>query len=71
MSFPEDFRLISYLSRLEHAVRFPLSSSYPESMSIDTLFELAGKQYRAPFMQTVLDYPPLRGKRTACSRRER
>ena len=61
MSFPEDFRLISYLSRLEHAVRFPLSSSYPESMSIDTLFELAGKQHRAPFMQTVLDYPPLRG----------
>jgi len=61
MSFPEDFRLISYLSRLEHAVRFPLSSSYPESMSIDTLFELAGKEHRAPFMQTVLDYPPLRG----------
>lgn len=61
MSFPEDFRLISYLSRLEHAVRFPLSSSYPESMSIDTLFELAGKEYRAPFMQTMLDYPPLRG----------
>src|SRR5471032_629069 len=61
MSFPEDFRLISYLSRLEHAVRFPLSSSYPESMSIDTLFELAGKEHRAPFMQTMLDYPPLRG----------
>ena len=61
MSFPEDFRLISYLSRLEHAVRFPLSSSYPESMSIDTLFELAGKEHRAAFMQTQLDYPPLRG----------
>ncbi|WP_336369192.1 pyridoxal phosphate-dependent aminotransferase [Rahnella perminowiae] len=61
MSFPEDFRLISYLSRLEHAVRFPLSSSYPESMDLDTLFELAGKEHRAPFMQTMLDYPPLRG----------
>lgn len=61
MAFPEDFRLISYLSRLEHAVRFPLSSSYPESMSLDTLFELAGKEHRAPFMQTMLDYPPLRG----------
>jgi len=61
MAFPEDFRLISYLSRLEHAVRFPLSSSYPESMSTDTLFALAGEAHRAPFMQAVLDYPPLRG----------
>ena len=61
MSFPEDFRLISYLSRHEHKVRFPLSSSYPESMTLDTLFELAGKEHRASFMQTMLDYPPLRG----------
>ncbi|MGV8924284.1 MAG: aminotransferase class I/II-fold pyridoxal phosphate-dependent enzyme [Ewingella sp.] len=61
MSFPQDFRLISYLSKLEHAVRFPLSSSYPESMNIDTLFELAGVQHRQPFMQAMLDYPPLRG----------
>src|SRR5471030_663843 len=61
MSFPQDFRLISYLSTLEHAVRFPLSSSYPESMNIDTLFELAGIEHRQPFMQAMLDYPPLRG----------
>src|SRR5471032_309243 len=61
MSFPQDFRLISYLSKLEQAVRFPLSSSYPESMSIDTLFSLAGEQHRQPVMQTLLDYPPLRG----------
>src|SRR5471030_868040 len=61
MSFPQDFRLISYLSKLEHAVRFPLSSSYPESISIDTLFSLAGEQHRQPVMQALLDYPPLRG----------
>ncbi|GAB2950638.1 aminotransferase class I/II-fold pyridoxal phosphate-dependent enzyme [Hafnia psychrotolerans] len=61
MSFPQDFRLISYLSRLEQAVRFPLSSSYPESMNIETLFEIAGAQHRQPFMQAMLDYPPLRG----------
>src|SRR5471032_650667 len=61
MSFPQDFRLISYLSKLEHAVRFPLSSSYPESMNINTLFELAGVEHRQPFMQAMLDYPPLRG----------
>lgn len=59
--FPQDFRLISYLSKLEHAVRFPLSSSYPESMSIDTLFSLAGEQHRQPVMSAMLDYPPLRG----------
>lgn len=60
-SFPQDFRLISYLSKLEHAVRFPLSSSYPESMSINQLFSLAGEQYRQPVLDAILDYPPLRG----------
>lgn len=60
-SFPQDFRLISYLSKLEHAVRFPLSSSYPESMSIEQLFSLAGEQHRQPILNATLDYPPLRG----------
>jgi aspartate/methionine/tyrosine aminotransferase len=59
--FPQDFRLISYLSKLEHAVRFPLSSSYPESMSIEQLFALAGEQHRQPVLDAILDYPPLRG----------
>jgi len=61
MAIPTDFRLISYLSQWERLVRYPLSSSYPESISVNQLLALGSEQQRAEFGALLFDYPPLRG----------
>ena len=61
MSVPREFQLITYLAQWEHQVRHVLSSSYPESLTIDALLELANAQDQRAWLTTPLDYPPLRG----------
>ncbi|RKP44456.1 pyridoxal phosphate-dependent aminotransferase [Pararobbsia silviterrae] len=61
MPVPRAFQLIAYLAKWEHHVRHVLSSSYPESLSIDALREIAGVSDDRTWLDTPLDYPPLRG----------
>lgn len=57
-----DFALVTYLSRHERAVRHPLSSSYPESLTVGELLALAGDAEGAALLATRLDYAPIRGR---------
>lgn len=61
MPIPREFQLISWLAKWEHHVRHVLSSSYPESLSINMLLEMAGTQDKCIWFESTLDYPPLRG----------
>ena len=61
MALPEEFRLVSYLSQWEHVVHYPLSSSYPESLSVNELLVHAGERDRADLFEAPLDYMPIRG----------
>ncbi len=62
MTLLPEFRLVSYLSRWEHAVRYPLSSSYPESLSLDALLDIAGPATRNAYGRLAFDYAPIRGE---------
>ena len=61
MALIEEFRLVSYLSRWEHAVRYPLSSSYPESLTVGDLLGHATDADREALFHAPLDYMPIRG----------
>ncbi len=64
MTLLPEFRLVSYLSKWEHAVRYPLSSSYPESLTLDELLAIAGPELRAAHGRLAFDYAPIRGEPT-------
>lgn len=61
MALIEEFRLVRYLSRWEHVVRHPLSSSYPESLTVDDLLRFAAEADRDALFRVPLDYMPIRG----------
>lgn len=61
MPVPREFRLVSWLAEWEHRVRHVLSSSYPESLSINALLGMADLQEDFAWLDLTLDYPPLRG----------
>ncbi len=62
MTLLPEFRLVSYLSKWEHAVRYPLSSSYPESLTLDELLDIAGPGPREAHGRLAFDYAPIRGE---------
>ncbi|KAA9000621.1 aminotransferase class I/II-fold pyridoxal phosphate-dependent enzyme [Affinibrenneria salicis] len=61
MTFPDEFRLISYLMRREGQARYPLVASYPQSMTIGQLLSLTDDPQGERLLSLTLDYPPLRG----------
>ncbi len=61
MPLIEEFHLVSYLSRWEHAVRYPLSSSFPESLTADDLLAFATEADRDALFRAPLNYMPIRG----------
>ena len=61
MALIEEFRLVRYLSQWEHVVRYPLSSSFPESLTVDDLLRHASDEDRDALFRTPLDYRPIRG----------
>lgn len=62
MTLLPEFHLASYLSRYEHAVRYPLSSSYPETLTLDALLDIVGPETREAYGRLPFDYAPIRGE---------